>query len=311
MTLTELTHAYQSMSAQLALDRKWMKTVEEATTDHAQRIDIFSGLLDNVDKRFREVTSTLESDVLKTDTDLRQHVQAEDAATRARLDAAEQKLDSALASLDSDLRSHTQQALSDFGDRLHLLEVAASATAYSPAPGARPQGDLATATLQLRLGQLESALTQSNLRVESTLGLATTAAQAAAKLDALTLQLEGRTGQLEGRAAHQENQAIQLESHSNQLESALACLQAAMATLQQTAAAGDPWAQGRARQQEQQSQQQDSGPPTGGPPGFSGGGGFPSGGGGGGGGGICGSSGCGICASTGIVSGCVEGSAIE
>ena len=285
MTLTELTHAYQSMSAQFALDRNWMKTVEEATTDHATRIDIFSGLMSNVDVRFREVTTTLGDNATKADGELRQHVQAEDALTRTRLDTAEQKLEAALASLDTDLRKHTQEALAGFGDRVHLLEVAASATAYSPGPtGARPQADLATATLQLKLGQLESALQQHTLKVENLLGLATTTAQGTAKLDALALQLEGRTGQLEGRSAQQEN-------HSNQLESGLACLQAALATLQQTASAGDPWAQGRARQQEQQAQQEQpagfsggGGPPTGGPPGYPGGGGFPSGGGGGGGG---------------------------
>ena len=120
MTITELTHSYQSLAAQLALDRGWMKQVEEATTDHAQRIDIFSTLLNNVDTRFREVTTTLEKDASKADSELRQHVQAEDALTRERLNAAEQKLNAALDSLDTDLRKHTQEALSGLGDRVHL-----------------------------------------------------------------------------------------------------------------------------------------------------------------------------------------------
>ena len=39
MTITELTHAYQHLAAQSALDKQWAGRVELAITDHAQWLD--------------------------------------------------------------------------------------------------------------------------------------------------------------------------------------------------------------------------------------------------------------------------------
>ena len=39
MTITELTHAYQHLAAQLGLDRQWAKRVESVITDHALWLD--------------------------------------------------------------------------------------------------------------------------------------------------------------------------------------------------------------------------------------------------------------------------------
>ena len=39
MTATELTHAYQHLAAQAALDKAWAKTVEASITDHALWLD--------------------------------------------------------------------------------------------------------------------------------------------------------------------------------------------------------------------------------------------------------------------------------
>ena len=128
MTNAELTHAYQTLAAQSAHDRAWIRTVEEAIIDHANRIDVYSDLMATIDTRFVEVTQAVGEKTAQADTELREHVRAEDAATRARLEAAEATLQKALGALDTELRQHTKEALQNLGERLHLVEVHCSAT---------------------------------------------------------------------------------------------------------------------------------------------------------------------------------------
>ena len=190
MSNAELTHAYQTLDAQSAHDRNWMRTVEEAITDHASRIDVYSDLMATIDTRFVEVTKAVGDKTTQVDTELRDHVRAEDAATRARLEATEATLQKALGALDTELRQHTKEALQSLGERLHLVEVHCSATAYSPAPasaGTTRASGLDAATLQLKLGHLESSLSQLEgqteaevqklkEKIEGTVTLATSAA---------------------------------------------------------------------------------------------------------------------------------------
>ena len=48
MNLAELTHAYQHLAAQAAIDKTWVKTVETATTDHALWLDRHSQAGDSI-----------------------------------------------------------------------------------------------------------------------------------------------------------------------------------------------------------------------------------------------------------------------
>ena len=66
-----------------------------------------------------------------TDTSLRAHVQAQDMAMGVRLAAAEAGLRETIAALDVGLRAHAQEAaaqtqfaVTSFGEKVHLLEVA-------------------------------------------------------------------------------------------------------------------------------------------------------------------------------------------
>ena len=48
MSMAELTHAYQHLAAQAALDQGWMKKVQEALTDHAGRLDSHADCLKKI-----------------------------------------------------------------------------------------------------------------------------------------------------------------------------------------------------------------------------------------------------------------------
>ena len=116
MTIAELTHSFQALSAQAALDVAWMSTVEEAVTDHAERLDVYSNLFAKTNTRFEEQEVELKAAATQVDHDLREHVKAQDAHSQHRLDALETKLSQTLDELDVELREHTKAAIKNLAD---------------------------------------------------------------------------------------------------------------------------------------------------------------------------------------------------
>ena len=112
MTITELTHAYQHLAAQLGLDRQWATHVESAITDHALWLDKRSRAGNTVAANLASLTEHVakgasgepptnttgasgannDNAAESADAQLRAHVQAQDVAMCARLDAAEEAL---------------------------------------------------------------------------------------------------------------------------------------------------------------------------------------------------------------------------
>ena len=103
--MSELTHAYQHLAAQAALDRQWAGRVEMAITDHALWLykhkaagnhvaARFDGLTDHLAKGASGATTKNTTGATAganndgttdaTDAALRAHVQAQDAAMGAR-----------------------------------------------------------------------------------------------------------------------------------------------------------------------------------------------------------------------------------
>ena len=105
MTISELTHAYQHLAAQAALDKQWARRVEGSLTDHvhwrhrhstagnsvAARLDSqATALSDLADKTIMTGTAGATAGATApdaTDTAVRAHVEAPDAAMGARLAA--------------------------------------------------------------------------------------------------------------------------------------------------------------------------------------------------------------------------------
>ena len=156
MTLSELTHVYQHLAAQAGLDRQWAARVESVITDHALWLDKHSRAGNSVAADLASFTETVASGAKgetrtnttgasgsndppadSTDARLRAHVQAQDVAVTARLDAAEAALRELITSLDTSLRAHveeavavTQRAVTTLGEMIHLLDTAGGPTAF-------------------------------------------------------------------------------------------------------------------------------------------------------------------------------------
>jgi hypothetical protein len=156
MSLAKLTHAYQHLADQAAFNKTWVKTVETAITDLALWLDRHSQAGDSImhqveqrpKRQFDAVTTTATAQPADTtDAQLRNHVQAQDAAVTARLDKAEAALQATPAALDGTLRAHTQDAVGAtqaaveaFVAQVHLLETARDVTGSSPQTAGTPQG---------------------------------------------------------------------------------------------------------------------------------------------------------------------------
>ena len=148
MTLTELTHAYQHLAAQAGLDKQWAGRVESAITDHALWLDKHSRAGNAVHTSLQALDRAVANGATggttttttgahgandpqastadTADAQLRAHVQAQDVAMCARLDAAEQALRGSITSIDTDLPVHvqqavavTQQAVNDLGEKVY------------------------------------------------------------------------------------------------------------------------------------------------------------------------------------------------
>ena len=59
MTIQELTHAYQHLAAQAALDKQWALRFEGAVADHAQWLDSNSAAGNSVAARLDGLATTL------------------------------------------------------------------------------------------------------------------------------------------------------------------------------------------------------------------------------------------------------------
>ena len=91
----ELTHAYQHLAAQAALDKAWMSKVEEAITDHAVWLDHHvrefravgpqlqtqkQQVMRELDLRMANFQPSVSGASPSADAELRAHVRAQDAA---------------------------------------------------------------------------------------------------------------------------------------------------------------------------------------------------------------------------------------
>ena len=155
-----------------------MSTVEEAVTDHAERLDVFSDLFAMTNTRFVEQESALKASTTQVDHDLREHVKAQDAHSQHRLDALETKLSQTLDELDVELREHTKVAIKNLADRVHVTEVSLGTFAGN---SGGETSDLA----QAKLNQLEYNLKTQVAEIERLLQvqLSTGLAQAEGRPD--------------------------------------------------------------------------------------------------------------------------------
>ena len=189
MNLSELTHAYQHLAAQAAFDKTWVKTVETAITDHALWLDRHSQAGDSImhqveqrlKRQFDAVTTTTKAQAQPADTtdvQLRDHVQAQDAAVTARLDKAEAALQATLAALDGTLRAHTQDAVGAtqaaveaLAAQVHLLETARGLTDSSPQTAGTPGGrwrsdqDPVSGAFRIRVQEVEAKQTEASAKL--------------------------------------------------------------------------------------------------------------------------------------------------
>ena len=143
-------------------------------TATAQRVLVaarLDGLAELADKMTTTVTAgTTAPAPDATDTALRAHVEAQDAATGVRLAAAEAGSRATITVVDDGLRAHAQEAVAQtqfagtsLGEKVHLLEVARSLSGDTGAVALPPDGrccnaertGLEVTALRQRLSELE------------------------------------------------------------------------------------------------------------------------------------------------------------